>query len=471
MATRSGKERKETRDLHFTSAEQPEHLPSRRIHLIGMGSIGTFIAHTLMSLPNRPPISLLFHRREMYDDFQACSRKIRIINKKSQTNDEQSGYDVDVATRGFESDTILWRHYSYWRPGSEDSVTPPSNDEIMQTREVRIYTLLVTVKGPATVMALRSVKHRISAETTICLMQNGMGQMEELNREVFTDPETRPTYMLAVLSHGVFMSRPFVAHHVGLGSTAIGVVRDLDKFPLPPKAPPISFSYGDKKWRSPTDDDLYSNITARYLVRTLTRSPILVCAAFPYLDLLQLQLEKLAVNCVINPTTALLNIPNGNLFHNQSLAMVSRLLLAEISAVIRSLPELEGIPNVSTRFSAQRLENLYLGILGRTAHNSSSMREDIRNGKDTEADYINGYIVRRGEERGLKCVLNYMIMHLVKGKSWDSTYATRKAIPYGLGEMDLSETDPSKDDAHPTSSSYGVADDGPISLEDRGTLR
>lgn len=442
--------------LNLPDGEQPEHLPTRRIHLMGMGSIGTFIAHSLMCLPNPPPISLIFHRPEMYEAFEAGGRIIRVINKQSQTNDERSGYDVDLAHYDSDKSTVFWRHISH---GAyfKDPTTPPGPEEILSTGEVRIYTLIVTVKGPATVRSLRSVRHRISTRTTICLMQNGMGQVEELNREVFTDPETRPTYMLGVISHGIYLSRIFAAHHAGIGSIAIGVVRDVDRFPLPPKSPPLSLTEADKKRMYPTDDELYANITSRYLLRTLTRSPILVCAAFPSLDLLQLQLEKLAVNCIINPITALMNLPNGSLMGNSALSKASRLLIAEISAVIRGLPELEGVPNARARFSPERLETLYVGVAQKTAQNSSSMREDIRNGKDTEIDYINGYIVRRGEARGLKCVLNYMLMQLVKGKSWDTRDAEGQTLPYGVSEVVSNQRQPN------------VGGDGPVLLEDRGT--
>jgi 2-dehydropantoate 2-reductase len=436
--------------------DPPEHLPSRRVHLMGMGSIGTFLAHTLMCLPNPPPISLMFHRDEMYDDFQKGSRIVRVINKRSQTNDERSGYDVDLAEYDRERGSVFWRHISD-KPWKKEATTPPGPEEILPSGEVRIYTLVVTVKGPATVIALRSVKHRISAGTTICLMQNGMGQVEELNREVFTDPDTRPTYMLGVLSHGVYLSRPFAAVHAGIGSTAIGIVRDLDKFPLPPKSPSTLVSDAGRKRMYPIDKDLYANITSRYLLRTLTRSPILVCAAFPYLDLLQLQLEKLAINCIMNPITALLNIPNGSLLGNGSLSRASRLLIAEISAVIRGLPELEGIPNVRMRFSPERLETLVIGVTKKTALNSSSMREDIRKGKDTEIDYINGYIVRRGEEQGLKCVLNYMLQQLVRGKSWDNVNAEGQALPYGATDVAAKQV------------SFKRGGDDTVMLEDQGS--
>jgi len=433
------------------SDEQPEHLPTRRIHLMGMGSIGTFIAHALLSLPNPPPVSLLFHRPEMYEAFEAGDRIVRVINQQHNTNDEKSGYDVDLADYDSKQNLVSWRYLPHFSPNP----TLPGPEEMLPTGEVKIHTLIVTVKGPATVTALRSVKHRISTGTTICLMQNGMGQIEELNREVFTDPETRPTFMLGLVTHGVYLSRQFAAYHVGTGSIAIGVVRDVDKFPMPPKSHPLSSTEADWRRMYPTDDDLYAPITSRYLLRTLTRSPILICAAFPYLDLLQLQLEKLSINCIINPITALMNIPNGSLIGNSALSKTARLLLAEISAVIVRLPELSGVPGIRSRFSPSRLESLYLGVARSTALNSSSMREDIRNGKDTEIEYINGYIVRRGEEQGLKCVLNYMLMQLVKGKSWDSLDMEGQTLPYGVSEVVGSESQ--------------LDVDGPVVLEDRGT--
>jgi 2-dehydropantoate 2-reductase len=394
-----------------------EKLLTRRVHILGLGSIGTLVAHSLKCLPNPPPVTLMIHKQDHYADFKRIGRTISLINKKNEINDEQTGYDVDLYNYHAEGGPG-WAYIP--DQGLQQPPTHPLEDaERLERGEVYIYTLIVAVKGPSTVDALRSVKHRVNAQTTICFMQNGLGQIDELNQEVFTDPSTRPTYMLGIVSHGAFMADSCRVHHTGYGSIALGIWRDPDRYPFSTPGPvrqPWEMSEDERKRHHPTDKELFSSLSSRYLLRTLTRSPILACALFPYLDLLQLQLEKLSTNCIMNPLTALLDIQNGQLLDTEQLLPIQKLLLAEISLVIRGLPELEGLPGVKHRFSAKRLEQLMIGVTKKTALNSSSMREDFRKARQPEIDYINGYIVKRGEEQGVKCVLNYMLMQLIKSK-------------------------------------------------------
>lgn len=420
-----------------TIPDASEELLTRRVHILGTGSIGMLTAHSLRILPNPPPITLLLHRPELYDDFKKGNRIVRLVNNNTNVNDEQTGFDVDVLEE--EDGVKKWRHYPHYLDGrGTEPLNPLTESEKLENGEPLIYTLIVTVKGPSTEAALNSVKHRIDSRTTILLMQNGMGQVDILNQKVFIDPTTRPTYMLGIISHGCYMQGPFAVIHAGFGSVALGICRDTDKYPLPPKGSETNtsnLSDAERKAMFPSEKDLYSNLSSRYLLRTLTRSPVLACAAYPYLDLFQLQLEKLVSNCLLNPLTALLNVQNGAMLNNQPLTRIHRLLIAEISLVIRSLPELEGLPNARLRFSPARLESFFRGICTRTAKNSSSMREDVRKMKLTEIDFLNGYIVKRGEELGIKCVLNYMLMQLIKAKSHLNLTENNVLEPYGTSDV------------------------------------
>lgn len=401
-----------------------EQLLTRRIHILGMGSIGTLVAHSLRTLPNAPPVTLMLHRPEMYDGFKRKGSVVRLVDIKSDVNDPQGGFDCDVRQKD-ENDQWVWQYQAHWDHTDEKRkpLNPRASDEVLpDTEETFIYTLICTVKAQATVNAMNSIKHRVDSRSTILLMQNGLGQIDELIEHVFTDPSTRPTFLIGVISHGCYMEGTMAVVHAGYGVTSLGIFRDTSRYPLPPKE--LSNNLADltpeqRTLHYPTDAELYAtSLSARYLLRSITRSPTLACAVFPYLDLLQLQLEKLSSNALLNPITALFNIPNGQTLTNPPLSTVQNMLAAEISLVIRSLPELTTVPGLSQRFSAERIKNLAHGLASKTAKNSSSMREDVRRARPTnEIDYINGYIVKRGREVGVQAALNFMVVQMIKAKT------------------------------------------------------
>ena len=126
---------------------------------------------------------------------------------------------------------------------------------------------------------------------------------------------------------------------------------------------------------------------------------------------------------------------NGDILHNFALTRTARLLLAEICLVLQSLPELQGVLNVKSRFSPERLEATIVSVAQRTAENISSMLQDVRRGMPTEVEYINGYIVKRGEEMGIRPVMNYMLMQMVIGKQQLIAKEIDNYMPFGYGKL------------------------------------
>ena len=429
---------------------EPEagELPTRRIHIMGMGSIGTLVAHSLKILPNAPPITLCMHKQDAYRTFKDQGSTIRLVDPKSNINDEQTGFDVEVQQQLEDSTSdpnVRWERDPYGKDGARSArpANPLTHAEKLPNGEVYIYCLILTVKALHTVGALQSVKHRLNAKSTVCLMQNGLGQIDEVIDKVFTDPATRPTFLIGVISHGCYMDGPSTVVHAGFGVTSLGIHRDSTFYPLPPKelttTPKSELSPSDRRTYYPMDEELYSSLSSRYLLRTLTRSPVLACAAYPHLDLLQLQLEKLSSNALLNPLTSIFDILNGTTLSIPPLHTIQNLLISEISLVIRSLPELQGIPGINQRFSASRLKDLFVSVARKTAANSSSMREDIRRKRvGTEINYINGYIVKRGEEVGIKAALNFMVVEMVKAKNLIANRAEGDIIPWGASKVEES---------------------------------
>ncbi len=114
--------------------------------------------------------------------------------------------------------------------------------------------------------------------------------------------------------------------------------------------------------------------------------------------------RKLAVNCVINPLTALWNCPNGELLAHPEL---TEAICNEVAAVM----EREG-----HHTSADDLLYYVNQVINNTAENISSMLQDVRAQRRTEADYITGYLLRRARAHGIAVPENTRLYEQIKRK-------------------------------------------------------
>lgn len=365
---------------YFRTQRSTVNVP-RRIYILGVGKIGGFVAHSLAGLRNRPPITLLLRTRNSLTQWYEEGESVKLST--DGLLDTKSSFDVEQVRLP--------------RPAEEAPALQSTSSFLPQRpdnpSEETIHNLIVSVKAFDTINALKRVAHRLTRESSILFIQNGMGIIEEVNDQVFPDPETRPQYMLGVVSHAISRTKPFTLIHSGYGTTALTI--------LPRYIEEVKPDF---------------ELSALYLIRTMTSIPVLAAVGFGPTDLLQIQIEKLAVSAVINTLTALLGCLNGDLLHRSSMSRTIRLLLAEICLVIKSLPELQGVPNVRVRFDIKRLEAQVLGVATQTAEKKSPTLQDISHGRQTEIEYITGYIVRRGEEVGIRCVLNYTLKNMVIAK-------------------------------------------------------
>ena len=258
-----------------------------------------------------------------------------------------------------------------------------------------IDNLIVATKAIKTTVALSAIIDRLTPDSTILLTQNGMGTVDELDEKVFIDPFTRPKYLASVTSHGVYSQGPFRSVHAGLADVSIGRVAQ--------------------------------STAPQYLIDKIVQAPVLSAREVTPRELLFQQLQKLVVNAMINPLTVIFSCRNGELFNRAPIMQVMRKLLREASHAIQSLPELQNDPTSKQRFSEQNLESIVLDVAKKTAKNTSSMLQDVRAGRSTEIDYINGYIVTRGKQGGIDCTNNERLVRMVKeGK----VIAEKEALEY-----------------------------------------
>jgi len=214
-----------------------------------------------------------------------------------------------------------------------------------------VRRLLVTVKAPAVGAAVTALAPRLAPDAVVVVLANGRGY-----REALAPCLGERTLYRGVTSEGAYRESVTVTVHAGTGWTRIGN-------PAGEPRPPRWFTAGPGRLPRVTWDTAIE----------------------------QALWEKLAVNCVINGITALHGCRNGALLTDPAARRDCDALCLETVAALRAL----GRPQL-----AAALPHTVASVLRATADNRSSMLADRLAGRETEIDYINGYLVARCAAQG-----------------------------------------------------------------------
>ena len=123
-------------------------------------------------------------------------------------------------------------------------------------------------------------------------------------------------------------------------------------------------------------------------------------------DIDRLLWRKLAVNCAINPLSALLGVPNGALLETPKPRAVLEAAAREAGVVAAALGIDLGQDPVQAAVDVAQL----------TAANRSSMLQDLARGVATEIEAINGVVVREGDRLGIPTPVNRRLLDDVRAR-------------------------------------------------------
>jgi 2-dehydropantoate 2-reductase len=213
-----------------------------------------------------------------------------------------------------------------------------------------ISHLLVTTKAQDVHEAVLSVAHRLDASSQVLLLVNGLGFDARLRAEV-----AAPQYFYGTTTEGAYRLGPRHICHAGRGVTRIGQAGRV--------AAPDWFS----QWAQAVDPSVWD----------------------PQID--ESLWLKLAINCAINPLSALQRCRNGELASPQ-LAPRVRALCEEIMRVSAAA----GFGGVTADLTGQ-----VMAVIRATAGNRSSMLQDVLAGRPTEIEYITGHLLRVARQLGV----------------------------------------------------------------------
>jgi len=226
--------------------------------------------------------------------------------------------------------------------------------------------ILLAVKSYQVRLALSNLASLIPSKTIIVLCHNGMGTFEELPIGL-----TRNHPMITMLTtHGCLKNAPLSITHTGLGQVDFGII-DIQL--IKQQSSLIKL-----------DQAIISKL-----------EQLLTPARFHH-NIIEKQWLKLAINCVINPLTAIYDVTNG-VINDKEYQDIAIAVLAEIVLVAKT----QGIV-----LELNILVNMVQKVAQSTSKNSSSMRCDLMDNKPTEIDYINGYIHRLGQTNNIDTPTN-----------------------------------------------------------------
>ena len=228
--------------------------------------------------------------------------------------------------------------------------------------------LCVCVKAYDTAEAVRHALPLIGPRTVVVSLQNGLD-----NATVIASSVRAERVLCAVTAHGATRLEPGRVRHAGSGTTLVGAWRPGDE----PHA-----------------------LAARF-AGILTKAGLAAEATRHTAGLLW---SKLAINAAINPVTALWDVPNGALLERPELMELAVQAAGEAERVARAA----GITLLFRDAAAE-----VRGVCRDTAENLSSMLQDVRRGRRTEIDAINGAVVREARTLGVPAPVNEMLVRRV----------------------------------------------------------
>ena len=229
----------------------------------------------------------------------------------------------------------------------------------------QIECLLVTTKAYAVQPALEPLIGRLPITTPILLLHNGMGTAGWVERAFPGHP-----LLLGITSNAALRDAAGRLHHTGAGETWIGAGNAAAR-PWQAIVPLLAHALPHAAW----SDDIASR-----------------------------QWEKLVINALINPLTALQNVRNGALLDQA----------AELEPLCNELLPL--LAHQGLHHEAEHWLHRVWQVLRATAENYSSMQQDLAAGRPTEIDYITGYLLRTAQEAGMTLPRHQQLYDAIKHK-------------------------------------------------------
>ncbi|KAF5974191.1 2-dehydropantoate 2-reductase [Fusarium bulbicola] len=356
-------------------AEAARSGPVHKIHILGEDVRSRFIAHALCSV---------YDYVEMVPFRQMPKSRYRNVEKVQPERTRKNAY-------------------------VEKNVAISENDVVPQSDRSHIDELIVTGRGFEAVKAIASVKDRIDDKTSICLLNDGMGVLEQVRQQIFNGSQPEPNFYLGHMSHALAFNR--------YRDSVKELRRGRTVFT---KADPVLNA----------EKELYIPVEQQpSMMHSLRKAKDLNTTFSSYEHWLRFKLPSVMFTAAVEPVCVFLDLPYHGLLENRSAQKMMNNLLGEMVLVMENMPEVQDSPDLIKFLRGEGLKKFcYRRITGKSKAPSDLLTR-INKGLQTDINYQNGYFLKRAKILGIDTPTNQLMVQMIKARRIEQQRSLRSFIP------------------------------------------
>lgn len=261
---------------------------------------------------------------------------------------------------------------------------------------------------------LAKMKHRLDQDSTVCLMNDGLGVLEEVRRSVFEGTHKTPKFIMGHMDHKLV----FNSKHNSLKRLKPGQLL-------------LTVPEGSTRWarREVAERKVQ---TRSNLVKSLSTPAHLYTRPTNWDTWFRFKLPSVLFASIVDPICIALGVNYAGLLRNRSAERMIHQLCVEMIDVMRVLPELQNCSAVQGFLDIETMcLTMHRAIVAKQAAPCQLDRK-LRLGKRSDADYLNGYFLQKAKVVGVDMKLNKMMLDMVKAKQQINRDTLDQEIPFDV---------------------------------------
>ncbi|KAI2634902.1 hypothetical protein GGS26DRAFT_551800 [Hypomontagnella submonticulosa] len=378
----------------------PDIQLSDRIHIVGFDLHAKLMAHALAAVPDVPRPTMLTRHKISIQNWGVEGRAVKIYDSEGNLLSTRN-----VPCPEFLDHNEILTGMGYHGILRREIGQPPSLENV-----------IISIAPSAAYRAIHSLRHYIDRRTTLCLHQPGLGLMEMLNDNVFTDPSLRPNY---VFCHS--------GHKLEKHSTCVYSVKHI-----PGKLLLYAVPRGGDPDMNLRTSQFYGSQHTQHMIDLLSSANELRTTVPEWHVFLRRKLPGMIFQSLADTISVILGCRFDQIRRDRYAVRLWNDMLTETIEIVTSFPEFSDHPDILGYFHGGSFQRQLARKLEQQGSHYSQWISLVRRGNITPIDFFNGYFVRRAKELGVAHEQNRLAISLVKARVTNRYRELSLDVPLGL---------------------------------------